>query len=79
MPACTAMILLRTITRRIDLAKGHAQQVEDADAGPRGHALDPEAEVAGEDREEDQAADQQGEQRHDPHDVANFRLAKYRP
>ena len=38
--------------RGIDLAKGHAQQVEDADPAPGRHRLDPQAEVAGEDGEE---------------------------
>ncbi len=34
--------------RGAHLAEGHAQQVEDADARPRGDRLDPQAEVAGE-------------------------------
>ena len=42
---------------RIDLAKGHAQQVEDADARAGRDRLDPEAEVAGEDRQSRSAED----------------------
>ena len=44
--------------RRIDLAEGHAQQVEDADARPRRDRLNPQAEIAGEDRQHDQRQEQ---------------------
>ena len=47
--------------RRIDLAEGHAQQVEDADAGAGRDRLNPEAEVAGEDGEHDQQDDHDGQ------------------
>ena len=43
---------------RIDLAEGHAQQVEDSDARPGRHRLNPEAEVSGEDHENDQRKEQ---------------------
>ena len=51
-PACTAMILLRTMTFGIHLAERHAHQIEDADAGAGRDRLNPEPEVAGEDRQE---------------------------
>ncbi len=59
--------------RRVDLAEGHAQQVEDADARPGGDRLDPEAEVAGENENEHHARDHDREQHDDP-DVVGYRL-----
>ena len=53
----------------VDLAEGHAQQVEDADAGAGGLRLDPEAEVAGEDRQKDDADEQADENPHDDEDL----------
>ena len=53
----------------IHLAEGHAEQVEDADAGAGGDRLNPEAEVAGEDREERERDDQRAEQQHEPQRV----------
>ena len=47
-----------------DFAKGHAHQVQNADPRPRGHRLDPEAEVVGEDRQNNQA-EQKDQDRND--------------
>ena len=62
--------------RGIHLAKGHAQQIKNTDAGAGGNALNVKSEVAREDGEKDQAADQQREEDDDPHDVADFRLCE---
>jgi hypothetical protein len=43
--------------RRADLAEGHAQEVEDADPGAGSLGLDPEAEIARKDRQENQTED----------------------
>ena len=51
------MILLRTITAGLTLRKVMPKQVENADPRAGGLGLDPEAEIAGEDRQEDQAQD----------------------
>ena len=48
---------------RVHLAEGHPQQVEDADAGAGRDRLNPQAEVAGEDREQRQADDHHEHQR----------------
>ena len=56
--------------RGIHLAKGHAQQIEDADARPGRDALDRRAEIAGEDRQENQA-DNEHREHHDPNNVAD--------
>ena len=69
MPACTAMILLRTITSELTLRKVMPSEVQDADARPGGLRLDPEAEIADEDHEDDQADDGQDQDPHDQDDL----------
>ena len=44
--------------RGVDLAERHAQQVEDADAGPGRDRLDPQAEKIDEDGQPDQPDDE---------------------
>ena len=56
--------------RRVHLAERHPQQVEDADAGAGRDRLNPQAKVAGEDREEGQHHDQRAEQQHQPQRIA---------
>ena len=61
--------------RGIHLAKGHAQEIKDADAGPGRDALNVKAEITRKDHEEHQARNEHGEQDHDSNNVADFGLA----
>ena len=54
---------------RVHFAERHPEQIEDADAGAGGDRLDPQPEVAGEDRKERERDDQRAEQQHEPERV----------
>ncbi len=74
------------MTVGLTLAKRHPQQIEDADSGTGGNALNVQTEIASKDREKDQTADQQRKGRDDPdhvpyilgekHHIAQFRLSE---
>lgn len=58
---------------RTDLSKRHAHQVQDADPRPRSLRLDPETEVVGEDRQENQAEQQDDDRNDDDDHAGNIR------
>ena len=56
--------------RGIYFAERHSEQVEDADSGAGRYRLNPQSEVAGEDRKQDQSKNQQDQDHDDRGDLA---------
>ena len=71
-PACTAMIFDRTMTFGIDLSQRHSDQVPDHHVGAGRDGLNPEPEVAREDREDHQQDDQDEKRDDDGVDVSHI-------